>query len=344
MPEPPGSFPEVDVPDRPIRPLSRRRSLLRLLAIVIVVASVSLLVRHFADLEQFLELAQRAQPLWLLLAIGLQLGTYVAVASGWRAVLRRSGAPQPLRKLLPVAVSKLFADQALPGAGLGGHILLVDRLTALGTPRGTAVAALLISMIGYYASYAVLALVMLLVLWLHHHATPLLTGVVTTLLLVSLAIPALALWLRHRGSQPLPPGVERLGPVRKLVRVVGEAPVDLIGNRRLLLLVTFFNGIVFLADAATMAVCLLALGLPALPATAFLALMAGSIAATLAPVPLGLGTFEASATAMLVALDIPFEAALTATLLLRGLTLWLPLVPSLIIMRSGLHARAEQPR
>ncbi|GGE00407.1 hypothetical protein GCM10011515_20280 [Tsuneonella deserti] len=65
--------------------------------------------------------------------------------------------------------------------------------------------------------------------------------------------------------------------------------------------------------------------------------MAGSIAATLAPIPLGLGTFEASATAMLVALHIPFEAALTGVLLLRGLTLWLPLIPGLLLLRAGLY-------
>jgi uncharacterized membrane protein YbhN (UPF0104 family) len=157
-------------------------------------------------------------------------------------------------------------------------------------------------------------------------------------------MPALALWLRHRGSRPLPPQVERLGPIQKVVRIIGEAPAELVGDRRLLAIVTLFNGLVFLADAATLAICLVALGFPLMPATAFLALMAGSIAATLAPVPLGLGTFEASSTAMLVALDVPFEAALTATLLLRGLTLWLPLVPSLIMMRSGLRARREDGR
>ena len=99
----------------------------------------------------------------------------------------------------------------------------------------------------------------------------------------------------------------------------------------------------FLADSATLAACLLALGLPFQPATAFLALMAGSIAATLAPIPLGLGSFEASCTAMMISLGVPFEAALTSTLLLRGLTLWLPLVPSLIMMRGGVpHRRQER--
>jgi uncharacterized membrane protein YbhN (UPF0104 family) len=316
----------------------------RLLATVIGIASIVLLVRHFGDFRKFVALAQRAQPRWMLLAVLVQAGTYTAVAMGWRAVLRLSRAPQPLRKLLPVAISKLFADQALPGAGLGGHVLLIDRLTALGTPRGTAVAALLVSMIGYYASYAALALLMLLVLWLHKAATPLLTGVITTFMLVALALPALALWLRHRGSRPLPPQVERLGPIQEVVRIIGEAPAELIRDRRLLAIVTLFNGLVFLADAATLAICLAALGFPMIPTTAFLALMAGSIAATLAPVPLGLGTFEASSTAMLVALDVPFEGAVTATLLLRGLTLWLPLVPSLIMMRSGTRAPREDSR
>ncbi|MDF0546509.1 lysylphosphatidylglycerol synthase transmembrane domain-containing protein [Sphingobium sp. H39-3-25] len=320
----------------------RRSQIARLLAWLIGLAALVMLLRHFADLEHFLTLARQTQPIWLLVALALQAGTYVAVARGWAIVLRRAGAPQPLRKLLPVAVSKLFADQALPGAGLGGHVLLVDRLMALGTPRSTAIAALLISMVGYYAAYAALAVLMLLVLWLHRHATPLLVGLVTTFLLVALAIPALALWLRHRGSQPLPPWLERLGPVRKILVIMGEAPGELVGDRRLLVLVSLLNGCVFIADSVTLATCLLALGLPFEPATAFLALMAGSIAATLAPIPLGLGSFEASATAMLSSLGIPFEAALTATLLLRGLTLWLPLLPSLVMMRRGGYKRGDR--
>lgn len=321
--------------------MHHRGRITRLLAVAITLTAMVLLVTHFGDLEHFVALARQARPLWLIVALALQMGTYTAVALGWRAVLHHAGFPQPLHRLLPVAVSKLFADQALPGAGLGGHVLLVDRLTALGTPRGTAVATLLVSMAGYYASYAILAVLMLLVLWIHQDATPLLVGLVTAFLLVALAIPTLALWLRYRGSQPLPPQLERLGPVRKLLTLVGEAPADLVGNRRLLILVTLFWACVFLADSATLAACLLALGFPFMPGTAFLALMAGSITATLAPIPMGLGSFEATSTAMMSSLGIPFEAALTATLLLRGMTLWLPLLPSLVMMRSGTRNRIK---
>ena len=301
----------------------------------LVLAGLVFAIRHFAQFEQFVALARKAQPIWLLAALALQALTYLSVAAGWSAVLRRAGSSQPITRLIPVAISKLFADQAIPGAGLGGSLLLIEHLTRLGTPRGAAMAALLVSMIGYYASYAVLALVMLFVLWSHSQATPLLTGLVTTFLIVAIAIPSLALWLRRRGSQPLPPRIEQIGPLQKLLQIVGEAPERLIRDKALVGKVTLFNGSVFLADAATLAACLLAVGEPLDLPTAFIALMAGSIAMTLTPIPLGLGTFEASCIGMLTLLGVPIEPAVAATLLLRGMTLWLPLALGLVLLRGG---------
>jgi uncharacterized protein (TIRG00374 family) len=316
---------------------SRHGSLARWLFALLSVAALAAVVLRFGDLSSFLAMLARAHPLWLLAALAFQLGTYFAVALGWNEVLRKAGTPQSLRRLMPIAVMKLFADQVLPSAGMGGNVLLIDRLVALGSTRGAAVAALLVSMVGYYAVYAVLALVMLLALWLHNRATPLLTGVVTTFLLVALAIPSLALWLRRRGSRPLPSRIERLTPVRVLLRVVGEAPKHLVADRRLICKVAALNGLVFLCDAATFQFCLLSLGQEVSYATTFIALMSASIATTLVPLPLGLGSFEASSTAMLVLLGVPLAFALAGTLLLRGFTLWLPLIPGLILMRRSLR-------
>ncbi|MCW1381879.1 flippase-like domain-containing protein [Novosphingobium sp. KCTC 2891] len=300
---------------------------------MLLLAGAVFLIRHFVQLEQFIALARRAQPAWLIAALVLQFSTYVSVVSGWNAVLGRAGHAQSLRRLIPIAVSKLFADQAVPGAGMGGNVLLIDRLTALGTPRAPAMAALLVSMIGFYAAYAALAVVMLLTLWSHRQATPLLTGVVTTFLLVALAIPSLALWLRHRGSQPLSPRLEGIGPLRRLLAAISEAPDALVKDRHLIGRVAVFNAMIFLADAATLAACLRAVGDPFEPSIAFVALMSGSIAMTLTPIPLGLGSFEASCIAMLTLLGVKLEPAVAATLLLRGLTLWLPLFLGLILIR-----------
>lgn len=296
-------------------------------------------VAHWGQVEAFAALLRRARPEWLAVALALQLSTYASVASGWATVLRRAGSPLPLRRLMRIAVVKLFADQALPSAGMGGNVLLVDQLRGLGTPRGTAVAALLVSMIGYYAAYAVLAALMLVLLWLHDRATPLMAGVVTLFLSVAFAIPALALWLRKRGSRPLPPAIERIAPIRSLLASVAEAPAALLRDRALLMRVTGFNALLFLADAATLYACLHALGEPAAFSTALIALIMASIVVTLGPVPLGLGSFEATSTATLHLLGVPVEAAFAATMLLRLLTLWLPLIPGMVLMRGTIHAR-----
>lgn len=312
--------------------VSRFRWFLAILGAATVVAVVA----GFGDLRHFLAMLRQAHPLWMLAAVVFQLGTYLAVALGWWLILRRAGSPQSLERLLPIGFMKLFADQVLPTAGMGGNVLLVDRLTALGAGRGAAVAALLVSMVGYYAIYAALALVMLLLLWVHDKATPLLAGLVTAFLLVALAIPSLALWLRHRGSRPLPKRVERLKPVSDLLHAVGEAPAELVADRRLILTVALLNGLVFLCDAATLELCLFSIGERASFATAFISLIAASIGATLIPAPFGLGSFEASSTAMLGLLGVPIAAGLAATLLLRGLILWLPLIPGLWLTRRAM--------
>lgn len=306
---------------------------------IILAAALVGAVLHFGEIENFARLVARADPLWFAVAILFQLSTYASVAAGWAAVLRRAGTPRWLPRLMRIALTKLFADQAMPSAGMGGNVLLVDQLVRLRVPRGTAVAALLVSMIGYYAAFAFFATAMLVLLWLHDKATPLMAGLVTTFLLMALAIPSLALWLRHRGSQPLSPRLEHLAVVRTLLEIVGQAPADLIGDRQLLVRVTGFNGWIFLADAATLWACLHALGEPATFGTGFIALIMASIIVALGPIPLGLGSFEATSTATLGLLGVPIETGFAATMLLRILTLWLPLLPGLMMMRSALGRR-----
>jgi len=306
----------------------------------IIAAALVGAVLHWGELRNFAGLLQRAEPGWLILAIALQLSTYVSVASGWQAVmLRAEGKRYPMRPLVRIALSKLFADQALPTAGMGGNVLLVDQLVALGATRGTAIAALLISLLGFYASYLLFALAALFLLWLQGEATPLMVGLVTSLVLVAIAIPALALWLRRRGDKPLPAAVENVRPIRQLLETVAQAPAELIHDRRLFFRVMLCNALVFGADIVTLYTCLWALGTAASLATALIAYMLAAIAVTLGPIPLGLGSFEVVCTSTLHLLGVPIEAALASTLLLRLLILWLPLVPGLVLMRRMLRRR-----
>jgi uncharacterized protein (TIRG00374 family) len=302
---------------------------------LLVIAGLAAVAVHFSQLERFLEIARTARPAWLLASLALQLATYCALTWGWRSILLRAGVMVPFSRLFPLALSKLFADQAIPSAGLGGNVVLVDRLVALGVPRQLAVTVLLLSVIGYYAAYGVLALATLAALWLNSEASIYFVVPVTLLLVIAIAIPCLALWLRWRGSKATHGALARIRPLQSIIGALGEARPDLLRDRHLLVRVALANAAVFVCDAMTLTFCLAATGYGLHPERAFIAFMMASIAATLSLIPMGLGTFEATSVAVLSMLGIRVEAALTATLLLRGLTTWLPMIPGFLQFRKG---------
>ncbi len=301
----------------------------------IIIIGLIMLVRHVADFTHFLTLAKQAEPLWLAVALLLQLGTYVSLASGWRMILRRAGEDASFLFLMRIALLKLFIDQTLPTAGMSGNILLVNQLIKTNISRGVAVAVLLLSMIGYYAAYIAFALLALWLLWRQDDATLFMAGIIACFMMVAIFIPAMALWLHHRGRRPLPKWLGHFGLVAALLRTIGLAPANLLRDRNALAQVTLCNALIFSLDAATLFACLHGLGQDVGFATALIGLIMASVAVTLAPLPFGLGSFEVACTATLHVLGVSIEAALAATMLLRALTLWLPLVPGLILFRRG---------
>lgn len=305
---------------------------------LLITAALIAAVLHFGDLQRFAALVRQARPLWLVLAVVIQSGTYVALATGWRQVLRVAGHDRPLAPLIRIAVTKLFADQAVPTGGMSGNILLVDQLIGLGIARGVASAALIVSIVGYYAAYALCALATFALLWLNHEASPALASVLTIFMMVAVGIPAVVLWMARRAAGRLAERLRKIGWLARTLETIAAAPPDLLRDRGLLARVAACSLAVFAADAMTLWICLHALGLDAAPWKAFVALITASIVATIGPIPMGLGTYEASSTATLHVLGIPAEGAFAATMLLRLFILWLPLIPGLMLMRkAGRH-------
>ena len=305
---------------------------------LLLVAGVVIAVLHWGDVKRFGKLMTEAKPLWLIAAAVLQLGTYFGLAGQWWLVLRRGRTPEEGTDLFRLTLAKHFADQVVPTAGVSGNVLLVDRLVAFGVPRGNAIAALLLQIIAYYASYALGALWVLVVLWWKSRMSLLLTAAVLVFLIVAAGMPALTLWLHRRGQKRLPRLLARWSKTKSFFEMIGEAPAALVRDPKLIASLSALNLIVFIADAATMQACIYALGVHAMLSAGYTAFMMASIAVILGPIPMGLGSFEAVSIAMLRLFGVPFEAAVSATLLFRGFTLWLPLIPGGILLRRELKA------
>ena len=309
---------------------------------VLLIAGVVVAALHWADVKQFAALVTHAQPLWLLAAAAAQLLTYVALAVEWELVLRAGKCRAAFGKLLGLTLSKHFADQMVPTAGMSGNVVVVDRLQAIGASRAVALAALIMTIIAYYAAYGGASLVALVLLWLRGKTSWLVIGLISASLALSAAIPALALWLQRKGAEAIPRWLRQIRTVCELFEMIREAPTALVRNGRLIGKLTLLNGAIFALDGLTMQFCLFALGIRAPFSAAFSAFILASIVVTLGPVPMGLGSFEAVSIGMLRALGVPFEAALSATLLFRGYTLWLPLLPGMVAARRQLKRRKKK--
>jgi uncharacterized protein (TIRG00374 family) len=308
---------------------------------ILLVGAVAFAAFHWGDVKKFGQLVTKAEPLWLLAALALQIATYFSLSGEWALVLRAGGSPHSIWRLFPITITKLFADQVVPTAGMSGNVVLVDRLVAIGAPRKNAVAAVILAIVAYYASYAVAALAALVLLWLHSELSWLIIGTLSIFLCVAAAIPATTLWLQKKGQRAMPNWLRKSESAEEFFELVGEAPSKLVRNRRLIAELTVLNGSVFILDALTLQWCLMSLGQTAALGAVFAAFMIASIVMTLGPIPLGLGSFEATSIAMLRVVGVPFEAALSATLLFRGFTLWLPLVAGMILSRKILKEKAS---
>lgn len=304
---------------------------------VLLIAGLIVAVLHWGDVKKFAGLLKTARPLWLAAALALQIGTYAGLSAQWWLTLRKAATPRKPLDLFRLTFAKHFADQVMPTAGVSGNVVLIDRLVSLGVPRGNAVAALLLQVIAFYASYAAGALWVLVLLWWKNRASLLLAGAVLIFLVVATGIPALTLWVHRRGQKRPPKWIARWSKARHFFELVGKAPRKLLRDPRLIGGLIGLNGIVFLCDAATMQACVLALGVHAPLSAGYIAFMMAAIAVILGPIPMGLGSFEAVSVAMLRLSGVPFEAAFSATLLFRGFTLWLPLVPGGILLRKQLE-------
>lgn len=294
-------------------------------------------VVHLGEVEHFGELVQQARPVWLLAGLGFQAATYFCAAWVWHRTLPQLDEHLPFRSLVPLSVAKLFADQAMPSGGISGALLTVAGLRHRGVSEPHALAVLLVSLVSFYAAYLVATVAAILLLWLRHEVSPILSVLAAIFSLVAVGVPVAVIWGRRRLMRPLPSLLEHRPSIELLRRVSGSTEDNLLGNRRLLLTTTAMQTTVFALDAATLWAMLQATGHPQDFTVALVAFVMASVTGTLSPLPLGIGAFESGCVALLTHLGTDIEPALAATLLLRGFTLWLPMLPGLWLMRRETH-------
>lgn len=311
------------------------------IGLLMLVALVVFVLRHRTEAEEFTLVVIHADPGWVMLAVLFQAATYLCAGGVWNAVIRAAGHKVPLGALARFSVEKLSIDQLIPLGGVSGNLVVFQAMRRLGLSRPLAMEALLVDMLSHYAAYALTALAALGILWFMHGITPVVVSLLVLFALFLLAVPSSLIWaLSHRGRS-LPRWLLRFRSTARAARAVRNVSTARIYSPALLCTATAFGAGVFLLDAATLWAVMHLTGIPVAPSTAFVALVIGSIAGTVSFLPGGIGGFEAGCVLTLHLLGVPVQAALTGTLLLRGLSLWLPLIPGLFLVRRDILSQAS---
>lgn len=313
-----------------VSPLS---SVLFLLMGLLGFVAIIVAVLHFGSLERLIALARSVRPAWLFAAVLAQVATYLCAALVWRQALHSAGHPLPLRTLVPLGVAKLFTDQVLPSGGISGTMLVVSGLVRRRVRPEIAMATMLTGLISFDIAYLIVVISSAEILRLHNRANLALLSGVTVFALITIAIPATVLGVKRWGDrQPLAWLSKVLG-MTGLFGALAKAPTDFLHSPGLLVQTTGLQLAIFLLDAVTLWLAFNSIGEAPAFWIVFASFAVASMIATIGPIPVGLGTFEAGSVGMLRFLGVSIEAALAATLLLRLLTFWLPMLPGIWLAR-----------
>lgn len=310
----------------------------------LVLAGVIVASLHVSEGRKFVRLAERAQPSWLLIAIGLQALTYLLQGETWRCVTRAAGHRIGVRFAYELSLAKLFVDQAVPSAGVSGTLMMARALEQRGVPRNVTAAGVVSTTTSYNIAYAASLAAALIIMTVEGH-TSVLVLIASVLFAVSGATLTFAVVrLSGRKETRLQERFNRFGPLRKALAYLIEADPKIVRSPGVTFEASLLQFGIVALDAVTVWVLVRSMGETAAMGGVFASFMISNLFRTIGIVPGGLGTFEATSvlTLKLAGLDVP--VALAATLMFRGLSFWLPMAPGLWFTRHGLGIASNNKR
>lgn len=294
---------------------------------------------HAEEGKQFALLLEHAEPMWILLILPFQLGTYAAAGLVWEQSIRRSGTRLPIRKLARLSIERLSVDQVVPTGGVAGSMVVIASIKHMGVKAHTAVETFFVDVLSYYAAHALATAVAVAVLFSHHSISTVVEYGVGVFGIFFAVVTSAVWWFVGHPQWKPPHFLLRLKSIASFFSMAHEVSPERVRSVSLLARATFFQLCVFVCDAATLWCAMRAIGGHVTLPVAFTAYVIGSVIGMISFLPGGVGGFEAGMVATLTICGAPLGAAVTATLLVRGFTLWLPLVPGLYFTQHSLRSR-----
>jgi uncharacterized protein (TIRG00374 family) len=317
----------------------RRPWLAGLIVGAVAFAGVVAVALHVGDIGKFAQTLFETDPKWLALALLAQALAFLTQALVWALVLSRRKSSVRRGDLFVLSIGKLFADQAVPSAGISGAVFFIHALTRRGVSPADAFVTFVFGASSFILMFIIFAAASLALVAfsggpVEDFAVNIADIHYVAIASILLIFAVVALALASQGKGPL-----RSEALKKARETITKAASLIIVERGLFAVCVGLQAIARLLDCVTLWIAFQALGGGVSFVTTVVAVSLAALAATIAPTPMGLGSFEAGLLAALTAFGHGVEASFAGGLIYRGLSLGLPLALGFFVVQRELLRR-----
>ncbi len=317
----------------------------------LVVAFLSFIIRHLAEIEMLLETLARGRWPWILAATALEMAFYVLFAALFRAAFLLIGIRTRLRDMLPITFATLFINSTTPTAGTAGWALFIEDIRRRGGSAAGAAPGTILGGAAYYGVFALTLSIGLVLLLLQRDLTVLeLVSAGLMFLLAGSMIGVIALGLFRpsllrqffTGVQAVVNKAGRLARRSELLPAdwAAQMAVDFAAAgqavavhpdrlRRLLATAVALH----LANVLCLGALFLAFDQPLRAGTVLAGYAMTFLFVIISPTPNGIGIVETIMPLVYVSLGLSAEAGTVITLAFRGISFWLPLLVGFVLLQ-----------
>jgi uncharacterized protein (TIRG00374 family) len=302
-------------------------------------------VHYIGKLKDIKDLLLQMSPVWLLLTIVAQIGTYLSHAFIMQGLIGKKPRAIGFGPLFKMSIVIMFVNQVLPTGGLSGNGYLFDQLVKRNVPRQIAFTALVLESITYYA--AILLLLSLFYGWyliVTIHVTPVINYVVLLGFVFYITLTIVVLVMSNQRTVAFVIGklskyawIEKQLKKASLLSSKNENEgtwAMLRKNKGAILNSIFFQLMIISCDIITVFALIKGFHVHMSFGLISLALLVSLVIGALPISPGSLIIYESAMTYFFNTLGAPLHAALIITLLYRFLTFWMPIPIGMFLFRN----------
>jgi len=315
---------------------------------------------HFAELEKFLLLLKKINPVWFIPAFLCQMLTYAFVANIFHIFLNKLNYQSAVSRwnLFKLSIITLFLNQAIPIGGLSGPAYSIHFFQKRKLPAHIGLLVALLETFTYYITHFLFAVfaALFLILRLKEKFSGILVGISFLGMLVFLVLAVLFLILGNKKTAVAI--VHKSAKSRWLNFLLRKLNLEFVekdvlldqwqgpwefikSKKKDLIKPLFFQAMVILADTFTALLLFYGFGFRPNFFIVLVSMVLTKIVAVTSISPGALVIFEGAMVLFYSSFNIPLQLAIMVTLLFRVLSFWLPM-PFGLFLYKHLSKNHEQ--